>query len=492
MTDIIDTVQLLDTEEALVELFDIVLLNHTEGVDANGDPLPGNYHLINMRDEVNAQVSFNGIDYFSIPIEITGIEIASSGAIARPTLTIANIPSLTGGGNPEETTLDSIRGANHLIDNTASGLNLEFERNEDLIGTKITYRQTFASNLNTAGTAEPEFPKQIYYIDRVASENNLFVTFELASPLDLEKAKIPARNVIGQYCPWRYQGQLEGLGGACFWGVTANEQHGLFTVDDERLPDASNIGTYNSNTTYNPGDLVKTEAGASGSSRLQIWQAVYKNAGKNPLYHLKYWKRADLCGKTLNSCKIRFQGYSKTIQSITPGATTTISFASESLFQVSEEVQIIFDINDNDYSNIFNEEYVTIASVSNSNPYSISLNVDTSSLAVDITAATQASPVVLTTDTHGFINSQAVSISGVVGMTELNSNTYYAKVVNTTTLELYEDVSLSTALDGQNFTQYTSGGVVSTAATFNGYVNRALNQTSVLPFGGFPGAKKFR
>ena len=483
MTDIIDTVQLLDTGEALVELFDITLPNYENNEEA------GNYHLFNGEKDGPTQVSFNQVEYLAIPIQITGIEVASSGALARPTLTVANIPSLTGGVSNSETTLDLIRrggirinisGAtqadpvvittseNHTLitgdkieitgiagmtelnnqtfyvnrlsattvelfttsdlstseDGTShtaytSGgtlttqggpLDVNFERNEDLIGTKVTYRQTFASKLNKAGTSETEFPPQIYYIDRIASENNIFATFELASPLDLEKAKIPARSIIGQYCNWRYQGVIEGFGGGCSWSYNG-DQHRFFRDDDTALPDISTINTWLVGNSYNAGDLVQTVDGTT--NQIQIWEAVFANSGKDPLYFRKYWKRVDLCGKTLSSCKIRFQGYSKTVSSITALSTdAVITFATEPRFSVGESVRVVFNPGSHAFASDFGESYHTISAVDYSNPYTITLPVD---------------------------------ISGTDG-----------------------------------------------SATYTAYVDKELNQVYPLPFGGFPGSRKFR
>lgn len=490
MTDIIDTVQLLDTGEALVELFDITLPNYEDNEEA------GNYHLFNAEQDGPTQVSFNQVEYLAIPIQITGIEIASSGAIARPTLTIANIPSLTGGVSNSETTLDLIRrggisigisgatqadpvvittseehtlitgdkieitgiggmtelnnktfyvnrlstttvelfttsdlstsedGTSHTgytsggtLTTQGGPLDVNFERNEDLIGTKIVYRQTFASKLNKAGTSETEFPPQTYYVDRIASENNIFVAFELASPLDLEKARIPAREVIGQYCAWRYQGVIEGYGGGCLWSYNG-DQHRFFRDDDTALPDISTITAWAPGTSYNAGTLVKTVDATTG--QIQIWEAVFANSGKDPLYFRKYWKRADLCGKTLNSCKIRFQGYSKVVSSIdaeedaqnNPTTNAVISFAAETPFLVGDSVRVVFNPSSHAFASDFGESYHTISAVDNSNPYTITLPVD---------------------------------ISGTDG-----------------------------------------------SATYTAYVDKALDQRYYLPFGGFPGSRKFR
>ena len=77
-----------------------------------------------------------------------------------------------------------------------------------------------------------------------------------------------------------------------------------------------------------------------------------------------------------------------------------------------------------------------------------------------ITSATQASPVVITTNNnHDFTEGTPVTIVDVVGMTQLNGNEYYADVLTSNTLALYQDDVLSVPLDGTGFTAYTSGGV---------------------------------
>jgi hypothetical protein len=70
---------------------------------------------------------------------------------------------------------------------------------------------------------------------------------------------------------------------------------------------------------------------------------------------------------------------------------------------------------------------------------------------VTITGATQANPCVITSAGHGFRTGVQVTISGVVGMTQLNGNTYTITRIDANTF----------SLDGVNstgFTAYTSGG----------------------------------
>jgi len=73
-----------------------------------------------------------------------------------------------------------------------------------------------------------------------------------------------------------------------------------------------------------------------------------------------------------------------------------------------------------------------------------------------ITGATQADPVVVTSNGHGLSNGDKVFITGVAGMTELNENQYLVANVTANTFELQDEDSNN--IDGTAFTAYTSGG----------------------------------
>jgi hypothetical protein len=74
-----------------------------------------------------------------------------------------------------------------------------------------------------------------------------------------------------------------------------------------------------------------------------------------------------------------------------------------------------------------------------------------------ITGATQANPVVVSV-VNSLSNGDRIRIRDVVGMTELNHNTYLVANVTGTTVEL-QDVE-GTNVDGTSFTAYVSGGTV--------------------------------
>lgn len=80
-----------------------------------------------------------------------------------------------------------------------------------------------------------------------------------------------------------------------------------------------------------------------------------------------------------------------------------------------------------------------------------------------ISGATAADPVVVTTAAHGVTVGEQVrvSITGVVGMTELNDigrNPFLATALTSTTLSL-QDLD-GNDIDGSAFTSYTSGGTL--------------------------------
>lgn len=91
-----------------------------------------------------------------------------------------------------------------------------------------------------------------------------------------------------------------------------------------------------------------------------------------------------------------------------------------------------------------------------------------------IATATMTNPVVVTTSSaHGLNNGQKLTITDVVGMVELNGNSYYADVTSSTAISLYSDAGLTTPVDGTAYTLYISGGEV--AGQFEVAVASAIN-----------------
>ena len=80
-----------------------------------------------------------------------------------------------------------------------------------------------------------------------------------------------------------------------------------------------------------------------------------------------------------------------------------------------------------------------------------------------ITAVTKAATAVatMTGARTYFRNGEPLTITGAAGMTQLNGNTYYAKPVSATTIELYTDAALTTPLNSTAFGTYSGSGIAS-------------------------------
>lgn len=76
----------------------------------------------------------------------------------------------------------------------------------------------------------------------------------------------------------------------------------------------------------------------------------------------------------------------------------------------------------------------------------------------NITGATTTNPVVLNVTDHGLSTGSFVTISSMLGMTEINGNEYYINVIDASHLSLYSDILLSTPVNGTGYTAYGGAG----------------------------------
>lgn len=80
-----------------------------------------------------------------------------------------------------------------------------------------------------------------------------------------------------------------------------------------------------------------------------------------------------------------------------------------------------------------------------------------------ISAATKANPCVITANSHGFSSGDTVTISNVVGMTQLNTNRYIITVINANSFSLAD--LFGNPVDSSAFGTYVSGGQANKIST---------------------------
>ena len=130
----------------------------------------------------NGQIVWAGNAYLRFPIQATGFAY-QRGQIPRPKLVVSNA-------------LGTISAILLTVNQTTTG--------NDLTGATVTRIRTmarfldsinFPNNSNPLGTPDPtaEFKRQIYKIDRKATENREIVEFELAGSIDMAGVRAPKR-----------------------------------------------------------------------------------------------------------------------------------------------------------------------------------------------------------------------------------------------------------------------------------------------------------
>lgn len=303
MTDLIDTVQLQSVNDSLIELFDITLKD-SSSVDVR---------FVSGLSEGSNNIYFPSIDgqtlneYIALPASIGNLEVSSSGPSNRPIFEIANLVSLGRviendlDGSDDEETWKEILQSNNIA------------KAEDILGAKLVYRRTLLKNTYRASdvagwttTLPIEFPKATYIMERIKIETGLTVSYELASPFDLEGVKIPSRIIIGKYCPWKYQGIAidSDESSGCTYPTSDTAQNKFFDIEDNEITGITD--GYTANSSYPVGTKIKFPT----TGFVKIWESIANPEGVNapPKEGSRYWKRIDICGKTLNSCKVRYQG----------------------------------------------------------------------------------------------------------------------------------------------------------------------------------------
>ena len=147
--------------------------------------------VIRWHNGVNAlgnDVVWQGNLYTRFPVEAGGFARSGQGAMPRPSMKVANVNGLAG------------------------ALARELR---DFCGAKVTRRRTFVKYLDAVNfpsgvnpQADPNvgFPNEVWFVDRKAAENGIYVEFELSAAFDVQGVKLPRRQCIQNVCPSKYRG----------------------------------------------------------------------------------------------------------------------------------------------------------------------------------------------------------------------------------------------------------------------------------------------
>lgn len=147
-------------------------------IDAS--PMGGPMMYFVQGSEHNGPVVFNGVEYQPVDVEFSGLETSGAGALPTPKIRISN------------------------IDGLASALVSTYG---ELLGCPIYRIRTYTRFLDGQPDADPEsfFGPDIFRFERKASENSVYIEWELSAAIDQEGKQLPGRTVIRNTCLWRYR-----------------------------------------------------------------------------------------------------------------------------------------------------------------------------------------------------------------------------------------------------------------------------------------------
>ena len=373
MTDLIDVIQKQDPGSGLVELFELVIDSTTTVYFHSGVDDDAAASKIKFRDKTPIDSVYTEREYVAIPIKLTGIDKQADGASPRPSLTVANILAvfsdsigitnndLIGKRLLRRTTLKK-----YLVDESADTVNtgppIEFPTEKfiiDRIGSEskesITFELAAASDLQglklpsrivvgkycgweyqgeggaTAGRGGCNWPT-----DSTIPRTSSGTTTDHKAYFTIDDEPICLYSAVSGVIDTSYVSTQEyGKDNWVKTGSGADTKYWRSDIDPHTGNTPSNtslfwtrIRTYTAWTngsayTYDKDEPVFVESGNT------IWRIIRDTpAGNTPVTGSSYWVRGDVCGKILNSCKIRYQFVPDHVNS---GVSAPNKFPSERL-----------------------------------------------------------------------------------------------------------------------------------------------------------------
>lgn len=170
-------VQSLDMER-VVDLYEVDASSITGGGITR-------YH--DGKNELLADVVFNGDTFLAWPIFGSGFARVEEGVLPRPKLKVANVSGVIGA----------------LCDSL-----------EDLLGAKVTRFRiqvkfldavNFTGGVNADANPAERVADEIWYVNQKLSQDSTWISFELASLMDVDGVKLPRRVIVRNICTWQYR-----------------------------------------------------------------------------------------------------------------------------------------------------------------------------------------------------------------------------------------------------------------------------------------------
>jgi lambda family phage minor tail protein L len=297
---------------ALLTLFEINIadIGFSQGVVSQTDINQETNTVFRFHNNVkltNSSIYWQGKEFVAAPIQAEGFETNLKGTLPTPRLSL----TVSDEGIP-----------------VLSQLKERIRELGDLSGAKVTRIRTFAKFIdaeNFYGTTSPagfqpdpnaEFPRDVFYIDRKSKEDKFTIEYELGSILDVGDAKLPARLVVANSCPFSYRGagccyeyserRIENEHGAEGESVLPTSAPPVANENDEKFSvllsgiTLVDRGAYNQTIPYNSGDFVYIT-----HNNLNYYFVANGVNVLTPPPNKNYWIQ-EACSKKIKGCELRY------------------------------------------------------------------------------------------------------------------------------------------------------------------------------------------
>lgn len=217
-----------------------------------------------------------GQEYNYYPVSAEGFELTGDGSLPRPVFRVANIFPI-------------------IKDLT---LNLG-----DLVGATFRRKRIFKRFLDNQDTSDTSamFEEDVYIISRKKIENRIYIEFEMVTIAEANNIQIPKRQVMQNFCSWKYRG--DGCGYVRMKIIDINNvEYGVADnyEGNQNLPDPV---PWMENSDYATGIVVYHVV--NGIKQLALSKLAHTSSFVNR-YSNQYWIM-DVCSKGCPACKMRWQ-----------------------------------------------------------------------------------------------------------------------------------------------------------------------------------------
>lgn len=470
--------------DSVVELFELDLRD-LEAVDTasqeryffTNQVLPdGSKIKWRRNDDVSSTFT---VIYEPLPIAATSFERTTKGQIPTPELTVSNI----------------FGAWSELIEDL-----------DDLIGARIVRRRTLFKHLvgQSSENLNSYFPSDIFYIERKVREDNMSITFALASPLDLEGLQLPKRIITQNYCVWKYRGAECGYNGPPVADAFNNDLANTGDALDDAYNDARKVRKIAlRELNIAQADLAtkrtaKDNACSANTASVETKGGFVESKASDMYFALPNFTNGQEGNETV---MIIWEGNNVTSQDGTAYrrdskrmTTPYNSYGTGELYAVQKWQQSAF------VPGQYIRQLVEKVDVSSKNAATFAVNPNEFNSNTDVFFAVyEGQEVTLTTDGEYRLGSKTTTeIYPVYQVDRLDSSACATATAEFNAAQAVKDAKSAAFIAARDATQAAAAALSSGSSLYNGDVcgkqvsSCKLRFDRQLPFGGFPGANLSR